>query len=77
MNVRQIIKANLVAFTIVVYVMLFLILHHFQPSFAYKKDGELRSFGIGYRQKTVLPMWIVSIVLAILIYLFMSYVVLV
>jgi hypothetical protein len=44
-----------------------------QPGFLYDSDGSFRVFGVGYRHKTVIPIWVVSIVLAILCYLAVSY----
>ena len=44
------------------------------PSFIYNDDGSLREFGIGYASKTVLPIWLIAIVLGILSYLFVYYV---
>ena len=41
-----------------------------KPTFLYNDDGSFRQFGLGYRHKTVIPMWIMAIVLAIFSYLF-------
>jgi len=43
-------------------------LHWAKPSLVYTPTGALREFGVGYRKKTVLPMWLVVLVLAILCY---------
>jgi hypothetical protein len=43
------------------------------PDFAYVKDGEFRQFGVGYRNKTVIPVWFVSIGIAIISYLVVLY----
>ena len=53
----------------VLFILSFVIIHYFKPSFAYGKEGDFRQFGVGYRHKTVIPIWGVSIVLAILSYL--------
>lgn len=63
-------KAN---FAIVLFLILFSIFHYVKPSFAYGSDGEFRQFGVGFRNKTVLPVWTVAIVLAILSYLAVMY----
>ena len=43
------------------------------PGFMYFPQGTgLRQFGVGYRNKTILPLWLFSIVLAILCYLFVT-----
>lgn len=48
-------------------------IHILKPSFIYNDDGGFRQFGLGYRNKTVFPIWIISIVAAILCYLFILY----
>ena len=41
------------------------------PGFLYYPEGAgLRSFGVGYRNKTILPLWLLTIVLAIVSYFF-------
>ena len=54
---------------IVVYATILL----WKPSFLYKPDGSIRPFGIGYRNKTILPIWLLAIILGILSYLFVLY----
>lgn len=44
-------------------------IHHFKPSLLYTPEGGFRQFGVGYKQKTVVPIWLVAILLAILCYL--------
>jgi hypothetical protein len=48
---------------------LFFAVHTYKPSMIYNREGGFRPFGIGYRHKTVVPIWIVSILLAIFSYL--------
>ena len=59
--------------TIFLFLILFTLIHITKPTLVYDKDGSFREFGVGYRHKTVIPIWIVSIVLAILCYLAVSY----
>jgi hypothetical protein len=40
-----------------------------KPSFLYNKNGSTRVFGVGYKNKTILPIWLLSIILGILSYL--------
>ena len=47
----------------------FFIIHWTKPSMIYNLDGGFRPFGVGYSDKTVLPIWVIAIVLAILSYL--------
>ena len=37
--------------------------------FLYNNDGSIREFGVGYKNKTILPVWFLSIILGILSYI--------
>ena len=41
-----------------------------KPKLVYDNSGAFRHFGVGYRNKTIFPIWIVTIILAIMSYLF-------
>jgi hypothetical protein len=49
-------------------------MHFYKPSLVYNKDGGFRDFGVGFRDKTVISIWVVSIILAILSYVSVSYI---
>ena len=38
------------------------------------EDGTLKEFGLGYKNKTILPIWLVAVVVAILSYMVVMYV---
>lgn len=59
-------KANI---SILLFLALFSIVHITKPSLLYSEEGGFRQFGVGYRHKTVIPIWGVAIVLAIFSYL--------
>jgi hypothetical protein len=44
-----------------------------KPNFLYNNDGSLREFGVGYKNKTILPLWLVAILLSMLCYLGVLY----
>ena len=69
-ELQEYVRTHKTAVAIFLFVILFSIFHNIKPGFAYGNDGEFRPFGIGYRNKTVVPVWIVAIVLAILTFLF-------
>jgi hypothetical protein len=71
---RQFVLMHKSSIAIVLFLVLFSLFHYFKPGFAYGPDGEFRPFGIGYRNKTVLPIWTMAITLAILSYLFVMYI---
>jgi hypothetical protein len=72
--IKNVIRNNLAGSAIVLYIIVFMLVQYATPSFLYNEDGSLREFGIGYSSKTVLPIWIVAIVLGILSYLLVYYV---
>ena len=55
------------------FIILFGIMAYVKPSFIFHKDGTVRQFGIGYKNKTVIPIWLIVIVMAYLSYLFLLY----
>jgi len=60
---------------IVMYVMLYLIINKIKPDFIFNNmEDNLRQFGIGYKEKTIFPLWLVSIILAIFSYFVVCYV---
>ena len=67
------IRNNPVLVSIVLFIFLFASFQLLKPGFLYNKDGSLRRFGVGYRNKTILPVWLLSIILGILSYLFVRF----
>ena len=59
-------KLNL---SILIFIVGFCILRFVKPPLIFDKDGSLREFGIGYRNKTVVPMWLAVLIIAIFSYL--------
>jgi hypothetical protein len=70
---RIFIRKHITSISIAIFVLIFIIIQYIKPSFLYNKDGSIRQFGLGYRRKTILPVWLVAIVLAILSYLLVLY----
>jgi len=44
-----------------------------KPAIVFDEHGQYRQFGIGHRRTTVFPIWVVTIVLAVLSYLVVSW----
>lgn len=68
MNLKIFIRQYRLHFSIILFVILFTIIHLMKPGLMYNKDGSYRKFGVGVRDKTVISIWIVAIVLALLCY---------
>lgn len=70
---RKMIRIYKVPFSVLLFLILFGIFHIMKPSFAYMPNGAFRPFGVGYKHKTVIPVWVVAIALAILSYTFVLF----
>ena len=68
MNVNYI-RENATLISIIIFLFIFGLIQMLKPAFLYNKDGSIREFGIGYKNKTILPIWLLAIVLGILSYL--------
>lgn len=66
---KPFIRKHVPLVSIVLFIMIFGFIQMMKPSFLYNPDGSLREFGVGYKNKTILPVWLLSIVLGILSYL--------
>lgn len=67
------IRENITLVAVILFVIIFGIIQMMKPACFYNKDGSIREFGIGYRNKTILPIWLLSLVLGILCYLAVLY----
>lgn len=70
MLTKKFVRLNIVNISILLFLLLFSIIHYLKPGFIYNKEGGFRPFGVGYKHKTVVPMWLIAIFLAILCYMF-------
>lgn len=70
---RDTIKNNINKFSIILYIFLFSLFIWIKPNFLYNNDGSLREFGIGTRYRTVIPLWLLSLLLAIISYFLILY----
>jgi hypothetical protein len=73
---RNYIRENVTVVSIILFITIFVFIQIVKPAFLYKSDGSIREFGIGYKNKTILPIWLLSIILGILCYIFVMYYVL-
>jgi hypothetical protein len=70
---KNYIRQNITLVAIILFIIIFGSIQMMKPAFLYNKDGSIREFGIGYRNKTILPIWLLSLVLGILCYLAVMY----
>ena len=69
MNIRQ----HVVTISIIMYISIYMFIMYLKPSFLFNKNGSLREFGIGTRNKTIIPIWFLAIFIATLSYFLVMY----
>ena len=69
MNLKSFVGKNKLNVSLLLFLIIFCLIHYIKPSIVYDENGEFRPFGVGYRHKTVIPIWLVAIITAILSYL--------
>ena len=67
------IKKNQTLISIILFLIIYFIIQIDHPLFIYNVNGSLKQFGVGYKNKTILPVWLLSIVLGILCYIAVKY----
>ena len=65
---KRFIRSNIVLSSITIFMFLFMLIIVTKPPIIFNKDGTFRNFGLGYSKKTVTPIWLVTIILAITSY---------
>ena len=73
MNTRTFIRRHITAIAIIVYISVFSLVQWMKPGFLYNENGTIKQFGLGVKQKTVVPIWLITMILAIFSYLFVLY----
>ena len=66
------IKENSVVVSIIMFVVIFGFIQKMKPACFYNMDGSIREFGVGYKNKTIFPVWLMSIFLGLMPWNFMT-----
>jgi hypothetical protein len=69
MSLSYLIRKNKVGVSIFIYLFIMGSLLTMKPAFLYHTTMGWKHFGVGYKQKTILPIWLLAIFVAILSYL--------
>ncbi len=66
--------ANRLILILVLYLSIYTLIIWIKPDMIYDQSKtQLRSFGVGYKHSTILPLWLVSILLALVSYFTVLY----
>ena len=72
-SLQKFVRINKLSVSIFLFLVIIISVHILKPGFLYTPEGGFRQFGLGYRNKTVVPIWVISILAAILSYVFVLY----
>ena len=70
---KNYIRQHITLISIILFIIMFGFIVMIKPAFLYNKDGSIREFGVGYRNKTILPIWLLSLILGIVSYLIVMF----
>ena len=69
---KSFIKKNSISAAIVIFLAIFILFIYIKPNFLFNKRGVLRVFGLGKRNSTILPIWLLVIITGIIFILICS-----
>ena len=74
-QIINLINRNPTMFALLLYCIAFVAIVLTKPQFLFLPNGSLRKFGIGYRNKTILPLWLTAIILGIFSFMLTLYII--
>lgn len=75
MDYSRLILKNRLGVSMALFTILFSVVVIVKPNFIFDHDGAFREFGVGNSSKTVIPMWLFVVVLALLSYYSVIYII--
>jgi hypothetical protein len=67
------IRKNINNISIFIFLILYITIVATKPAFLFNMDGSIKQFGYGYRNKTIIPFWLLSYLLGVFSYLGVLY----
>lgn len=71
--IRNYITKNITSTSIILFVIIFSLINYSKPSFLYNNDGSIRDFGLNSSKKTIIPIWLLTLLVAMFSYLVVLY----
>lgn len=65
-------SGNTIHISILLYLLTMIVIWILKPNMIFNKKGEAKEFGVGRNDRTILPLWLVAILVSILTYYFVS-----
>ncbi len=57
------------SYVLLMFIIIYFVSLQIKPNFLFTSNGTFREFGVGYAKKTVVPIWLFTIFIAIFSYL--------
>ena len=70
---RKYIENNITGSSIVLFVIIFILINTYKPGFLYNSDGSLREFGLNNTKKTIIPVWLLTLIISMICYVVILY----
>lgn len=64
---------NITTYSIIIFLLSYSFIVYFKPTILYNKDGSLREFGLNSSKRTITPVWLLSLLLALASYILTMY----
>ena len=58
---------------IIIFIILYVSIIMTQPRFCFDEDGNILQFGLNYKNKTIIPIWLLTVLFGILSYFAIYY----
>ena len=66
---KYFITNNKFLLSIIIFLLFFITIILTKPSLIFDKNGKPREFGLGYKNKTIVPIWLAVLIFSIISYL--------
>ena len=70
---KSFVRKNNITIAILLFIIIFIIFVKLKPDFLFNRNGSIRNFGLGKSSCSILPIWLLVIIIAIVSYLFVLY----
>ena len=73
MLIREFVQSRPTMAAVVLYIAIYVLIVVTKPSLIFNRDGSVRQFGLAFSRRTIVPIWLAAVVLAVLCYMVVLY----
>lgn len=70
---RTYVRKNITFVSILLFISIYTTIIVIKPGFLYNHDGSLRNFGLNSNKRTIIPVWLIAVLISIVSYLAVLY----